>query len=57
MQRYFFIFQMFKAEINDQKSTQLKNDAEAVALAEGIIQEKIKTKDDLGTILVGWQLP
>jgi hypothetical protein len=33
----------------------LKNDAEAVALAEGIIQkikrEKIKTKEDLGTIL------
>ena len=31
MPRYFFIFQMFKAEINDQKSTRLKNDAEAVA--------------------------
>jgi hypothetical protein len=43
------------AEINDQKGTLLKNDADAVALAEGIIQkikrEKIKTKDDLGTIL------
>jgi hypothetical protein len=33
----------------------LKNDAEAVALAEGIIKknqrEKIKTKDDFGNIL------
>jgi hypothetical protein len=38
-----------------QKGTLLINDAQAVALAEGIIRkikrEKIKTKDDLGTIL------
>ena len=55
MPRYFFIVQTLDGKINDQKGTLLKNDAEAVALAEGIIKkikrEKIKTKDDLGKIL------
>jgi hypothetical protein len=37
MPRYFFIVQTFNAEINDQKGTLLKNDAEAVALAEGVL--------------------
>jgi hypothetical protein len=52
MPRYFFIVQTLDGKTNDQKGTLLKNDAEAVALAEGIIKkikrEKIKTKDDLG---------
>jgi hypothetical protein len=55
MPRYFFMVQTLNAEINVRKGTLLENDAEAVALAEDIIhkikREKIKTKDDLGTIL------
>jgi hypothetical protein len=55
MPRYFFTVQRFIAEINDQKGTLLKNDAEAVASQKASYkrskQKRSKPKDDLGTIL------